>query len=446
MLIFLQAPQCAALALLLGVLGSSLAWGQNTAVIRVGGERQQQMTYGMDFERLWHFREGGVDVDLDELAEWSVGKCRVDYVRIAINPAAELEEGQIDWSVYNRQLAMMRAIQKVRPDIQWFASPRPVHNEVRGAPFTPFPLWISVWQNPLREDPEQERKFLRLEAEKGGAFYVRYLRFMEEQGFKMTYLDAINEATVHLRPADVARMMSYVREEMGDDMPLVIAPSAHNWKAAVQWLQEAIDNDHAGFWDITASHNTRPWGNIDEFVALARTLDRPIWNTELHGFQGPDDKAVENTQVLFTHIRAGYSGINDWLSLGNERKEHKMFRNVNGTLEVMRIYYIFQQLVNTSVGGHYLNTEIPSGLTSTMAFRHDEQGLVTVWALNNTDDAVNTVIQINGFFVEPIEVKWWDADNGREGTAISEGLTGDSSLRHEVKPRSVYCFTFRQLN
>jgi hypothetical protein len=416
------------------------------AVIHVEGMPRQQMTYGMDFERLWHFRDAGVDVDLDELAQWAVGKCRVDYVRIAINPAAELVEGDIKWEVYDRQLEIMRAIQKVRPDIKWFASPRPVHNELKNAPFTPFPLWISVWQNPMRENADEERKFLRLEAEKGAGYYVRYLRFMQEQGFKMTYLDAINEATAHLRAADVARMMDHVREQMGDQMPIVIAPSAHNWNAAVKWINEAKEAGRTDFWQITACHNTRAWGTIDEFVAVARTLDRPIWNTELHGFQGPDDKAVANTHILMQHIRAGYSGINDWLSLGNETKEHKMFRNIAGRLEVMRVYYIFQQLVNTSAGGHYLDTKTSDKLTSTMAFRHDSQGLVTVWALNDTDETVDAVIQIQGYFVEPTEVRWWGPDNGREGSTLTENLTGDSSLRHTIAPRSLYCFTFRQIN
>jgi hypothetical protein len=426
--------------------GFSPIAGAEVAVIRVDAKPLQEMTYGMDFERMWHFRDAGADIDLDELAKWAVGKCKVDYVRVAINPAAELEEGQINWEVYDRQLDMMRAIAKVRPDIKWFASPRPVQNEVKGGPFTPFPLWISVWQNPLREDEGEQRKFLRLEAEKGGDFYVRYLRFMKENGFTMTYLDAINEATGHLKPKDVSRMMDRVKEQMGDEMPIVIAPSAHNWKTAVEWLNDAKAIGRTDFWQITACHNTRAWGNIDEFVAVARTFDRPIWNTELHGFQGPDDKAVANTKVLFDHIRAGYSGINDWLSLGNEKKEHKMFRNIAGKLEVMRVYYIYEQLVNTSGGGRYIETAVPTQLTSTVAFRHEKEGNVTVWALNDTDEAVEVAIQIHGYMVEPTSVRWWSPDNGREGTTLEEGLEGDSSLRYSVKPRSLYCFTFRQIN
>ncbi|HMP77330.1 MAG TPA: hypothetical protein PKE12_13630 [Kiritimatiellia bacterium] len=418
----------------------------DVAVIRVSGKPQQAMTYGMDFERLWHMKDGEAEVDYDALAAWAVDRCKVDYVRIAINPGAELEEGNIRWGEYDMQLRMMRAIQRARPDIKWFASPRPVHNEQKGAPFTPFPLWISVWENPLLEDAEQPRAFLRFEWEKAADYYLRYLAFMKEQGFKITYLDAINEATRHLDPVSVGRMIGRMREALGSEMPLVIAPSAHNWGEAVRWINAAKEAGVADFWDITACHNTRATGSMEAFVALARTLNRPIWNTELHGFQGPDPAASRNSKVLFEHIRAGFGGINDWLSLGNEAKEHKMLRNVGGEVVPMRSYFIFQHLVNTSGGGHYLEATVPEALATTAAFYHRGRGLVTVWALNASEAPVDAVVQIAGVQCHPIEVRHWGTTNEREGAVVTEGLDGDSSIRHTLEPGALYCFTFEQHN
>ncbi|HMP77808.1 MAG TPA: hypothetical protein PKE12_16050 [Kiritimatiellia bacterium] len=412
----------------------------NFARIRVDTIPRQQMRYGMDFERLWHLSDGGVRINYDELADWAVNSCRVDYVRIAINPAAELNEGVTNWAVYNSQLDMMRAFQRARPDLKYFASPRPLQNEQSGAPFTPYPLWISIWSNAF---DEATRSFVRLEAEKGAAYYARFLRFMKDQGFTMTYLDALNEATLHLRPGDVARMMDALRAEMGAEMPLVIAASAHNWEQATSWILEAQAIGRADFWDITASHNTGTQGSLLDFAEQARKLDRPIWNTEIHNWTGPDDVAVRNTDFLFRHIRAGYSGLNDWLSLGNEVKEHKMLRNVRGQLVLMRIYFIFMHLVNTSNGGRYLHTDQPRDLTSSVAFIQEDLGLITVWALNGNTTPANVRIEIPGYACHPTGVRWWSPDNGREGSVLTTGLGVASTLDYTLEGDSLYCFTFQ---
>lgn len=429
--------------LLLFCVGSLAA---EVAVIRVDREPRQTMTYGIDFERLWHFTEKGKSVNFDELAHYAVGECRVDYARVAISTAAEFEEGEINWSAYDRQLEIMRALQRARPDLKFFASPRPIHNDIKGAPFTPFPLSISVWQNPLQGEVAVPRKFLRFEAEKAADYYVRYLRFMRDQGFPMSFLDATNEATLHLSPGDLGTMIDRVRAEMGAEMPLVIAPSAHNRKEAIRWIKEAEKIGRTDFWDITAVHNTRERGTLEEFMAVAEPLDKPVWNTELHGFQGPDADAVKNSLVLWNHIRAGFGGINDWLSLGNEKKTHKMFRNVGGRLEVMRVYYIFKHLVNTSGGARYHASEVPKPLAATAAFYHDEKGIFTVWALNTSEQPVEAVIQIDGYFCHPIEVRWWDAENGREGSVLTEHLEGESSIQHTLSENALYCFTFERHN
>lgn len=413
------------------------------AVVNVDSELQQQMTYGMDFERLWHFRENGKDVDLDELARVSVQECRVDYVRVAIAGGAELVEGEYNWEFYDKQLEIMRALQRARPDIQFFASPRPVHNDQEGAPFTPFPLWISVWQNPLLEDPTMPRQFLRFEWDKAADYYVRYLRFMKEQGFKITYLDIINEGTRHLRPPELAKMADRIREQMGTEMPLVIAPSAHNRPEAIKWIEEAVEIGRADFWDITACHNTSERGSLEEFMAVAKRLDRPVWNTELHKFEGPDDEAAAHSEVLFRYIRAGHSGINDWCSLGNRKKVQSMFRNLDGDLEVMRVYYIFKQLVNTSCGGHYLKSDIPDGLTSTAAFYNPQNELTTVWVLNASEKPVETAIHIAGRSGRLAEIHWWGPDNAREGSIQTEGLEGDGSTPRLLEADTLYCFTFK---
>lgn len=414
--------------------------GQGEREIRVSDTLRQQMTYGMDFERLWHFE--GLE-DLDELARVAVGECKVEYVRIAIDGAAEREEGQINWEVYERQLEIMRALRRANPTVKFFAVPRPFHVAAPGAPYTPFPLWITEFEPAPSKDGRQ--RFVRFHPDKAAGYLVRFLRFMKEQGFEIAYLDSKNECCRFLRPAPIAEMIGRVRAEMGVEMPKVIAPSSYHWRQGAEWLHEAAENGLTDFFDIAASHNTRDVGSPEEFVEAARPFGCPIWNTELHGFQGPDEEAAVRSEILFRHIRAGFGGLNDWLTLGNERKTHKMLRNIEGTLEVMRTYYIFKQLVNTSGGGHYLDTSVPDGLTTTAAFARDD--LLTVWVLNAGEREVpEVVIRFSGHAPGgEVGILWWGPENSRQGSASQAAMSEDGAFRHAIAARTLYCFTFYRM-
>ena len=88
-------------------------------VVTVQQDAGQQMTYGMDFERLWSWsslKEKG------RLARLAVRDCKVDYVRVAINGGAELEEGVLNWSAYDRILDCMRTLKAANPDIRFFSA------------------------------------------------------------------------------------------------------------------------------------------------------------------------------------------------------------------------------------------------------------------------------------------------------------------------------------
>ncbi len=419
--------------------------------VTVAGAKRQQMIYGMDFERLWHW--GLTQDELTRLAELAVKDCHVSYIRVAIDGAAEYNEGEFNWSAYDRQLECMAALKAANPDIRFFAIPRPFHEAIRGryaadspevanAPYICFPLWIAIFENPF---DQANRKFVEFKWDKAADYMVRHIRFLNSKGFKISYVDTKNENDRYFRPAELSKMIQRMRDQLGDEMPLVVGPSSYDWQSGTRWLEDAIAADNTSFFDIAASHNTKNRGSAEQFAQLAASINKPVWNTELHGFQGPDAQAAANTEILWHHIRAGFGGINDWLSLGNERKEHKMFRNIDGRLEVMRTYFIFRHLVNTSTGGHYLHTNVPDELTATAAFAKDD--IVTVWLLSRADDVVSDVVvrldatlKISG----PIEVTWWAPDNDRKGSATEIVSTSESSFTHAIAANALYCFKFRR--
>lgn len=435
-----------AVCVLIGLTVMPLAIAQE---IRVDPNPRQEMMYGMDFERLWHW---GLDADeLIRLADLAVKQCNVTYVRIAIDGAAEFNEGEYDWSVYDRELECIRALQAANPDIRFFASPRPFHEaiaqrygpgsaEKENPPYICFPLWIAEFEYPYEKD---KRKLKAFHWDKAAEYLVRHVRFLTDEGVNVRYLDVKNENDRYFRPTELGLMADRIREQLGDDVPLIVAPSSYDWKGGTEWLEEAVAVGRTDFFDIAASHNTKNRGNPQDFAEAATKLGKPVWNSELHAFYGPDDVAAQNTEILWQHIRAGFGGINDWLSLGNERKEHKMFRNIDGRLEVMRTYYIFKQLVNTSAGGHYLATEHPDEITSSAAFIQGKR--VTVWVLNSADVAIdNASIRLDASWqIEgEVAVTHWGPDNAREGSVETLSLTSGTNITSPIDGRTLYCFEF----
>lgn len=431
-------------ATLFVLAGGPGARAQEARVVTVASEPQQKMAYGMDFERLWSWK--GLK-ERTRLAEFAVRDCKVDYVRVAINGGAEPKEGTFDASAYDDILEVMTVCQAARPDIKFFGSPRPINEAIKDAPWGCYPTWIGAVTNYTNSKGERKWKPLPFEPEKAGDYMVRYVRFMKSKGFTISYLDLKNECCPKYRPAGLAVMAARIRKELGKDAPLLIAPSGFDYIVGGAWVKEAMDGPAGtNFFDILSTHNTRgeKSGPLEDFVALGAKLGKPVWNTELHGWRGNDAAAASNTVILFHQIRTGVGTLNDWLSLGNEKKDYKMFRTMNnGSLEVMRIYYIYKQLVNTSSGGRYVPTTVPAGLTSSAAFLKGD--LMTVWLLNGTAVPAPGIRVDLGRTIADNELKtvWWGPANGREGTVGKAKPATEKSLVADVGAQTLICFEFK---
>ena len=431
------------LAALLMSAGGRDAQAQEARVVTVAQEPRQQMAYGMDFERLWSWK--GLK-EKSKLAEVAVLDCKVDYVRVAVNGGAELKEGTFDESAYKEILEVMTLCKAARPEIKFFGSPRPINEAIKGAPWNCYPPFISGDNSYVNSKGQTKWKHGQLDAEKAGDYMVRYVRFMKSKGFVISYLDLNNECK-QMRPAMLAGTSRRIREQLGAEAPKLLAPSSFDYMEGAKWVNEAIAGSCTNFFDILSTHNTRgeKSGPLDVFVALGTQLGKPVWNTELHGWRGNDAAAVSNTVVLFNQIRTGVCALSDWLSLGNEKKDYKMFRTMdNGSLEVMRIYYIYKQLVNTSSGGRYVPTTIPAGLTSSAAFLRGD--LMTVWLLNGTDTpapGVKVDLGARTLANGAVKTVCWDPGNGREGTTGEAKPTAANALAADVGAQTLICFEFK---
>ncbi len=414
---------------------------QVSCSITVKAEKKQQMTYGMDFERLWAWD----DLEPDEkvkVSKMAVKDCKVDYVRVGINCSAELKEGEIKWEAYDEILDCMNHLRKARPDIKFFAIPRPLHvGATEEVPYICYPLWIAEFGEP---NSKGKRKCTKFHPDKAADYLVRYLKFIRGKGFEITYMDTKNENDF-LRPPELSKMVARIKEQLGDKTPIIIAPSSYDYQSGTGWLQEAIEKKETDFFQIAATHNTKEKGSLEEFVKLAQTINKPSWNTELHDFKGPDNVAALNTEILFKQVRAGISGISEWMSLGQGKKEHKMFRAVDGKLVAMRTYYIFKQLVNTSGGGNYLHTDIPEEITTSAAFI--KENTLTIWALNADEETIaNLSVQLEKYKIDKgdVEVMSWGPIDPREGSVKTlKVVQGADKFNCNIPPCTLHCYAFK---
>ena len=401
--------------------------------------------------------------------------CDVDYIRVAMNSKFELDEGTYDMSAYtNKIIPMMTAMKDEKPDIKFFASPRPLNEAVSGARWQPYPLWVTGASSYTSGSFD-------FQDIKCAEYLIRYLRLMKSYGFKISYMDLTNEWQANsggrITQADARDIAEYMKDyvqnrpspdptDIGDpaivaelptgslpvlvpdDMPLLIGPSSWEFSQGASWIRNLNDNRKRAAIDIAASHNTNRdsgSGTEQSFADQAReTLgdDVEIWNTELHGWKSTSNTdEVTSSHFMFDAVRAGFTAINGWLAIGTPNQGHSYILNGGGTVTRNVKFFIFQKLSNTSNYGTALDLNLPGNLKSSAAFIKDD--LVTVWAVN--DSSSDVPIQVNlGSYTNPsgqvLATRWNEAINvAGEGSTISSP-PGGNSFSATVAANSVHCF------
>lgn len=414
-------------------------------MVVVSNEQRQQMRFGIDAERLWWWYPGIGK----ELARYAVGDLQADYVRVAIFAAYEREEGRKNPKAYERILDMMKALKRENPAIKFFASPRPLEEAYSQeewnrdwdgkVPWSPYPIWILPFE---RTGTDEEGKPIwqmgNLDEKKFTRYMADYLNFMHQEGFSIEYLDVTNE--LEIPSGKVKYMVEHLKEllDPGIKMPLIVAPSSWNMQQGLAWLKSA----NSDMLDIVACHNTDPGGSMESFAELGRTMGKEIWNSELHDWVGVEPhEEIMNSETLWKHIRAGFSGIDSWLFFGPiEGKDHTMIWTDGSSIRTSYKYEIFKQLVNNANRGYYLDTPMPRKDLYTAAFMKDK--VVTVWAFNSSSVPMPDLgfslqgIPLNG---QKVEVTRWHASTSNTGKA-SKISSSRTFFSHTIEGESIYCF------
>ena len=440
----LQAQIRFLLALFTLSLWCSAALGAKEVDLVIGDKKQQKMRFGIDYERLWFWNKSFDDEERTLLAKWSVVDTGVDYIRVAINSAYELKEGELDPTAYTKKIIpMMKEMKKANPDIKFFASPRPLNEVEKKAAWQPYPRWVTG-------DVKNNGSF-DLDWQKCGEYLVRYFGLMREHGFKISFLDITNEwqsvsdEKGRLTGKDVKKIKAYLQSKLpADEMPLIVGPSSWNYQQGGQWLR-SLDSGAKKALDIASSHNTDRAGSAVDFAKTSRKVlgkDAEIWNTELHGWKSTSkENEVTSFYYMLETIRAGFSGINGWLALGTPKQGHSYILNSKGAPVRNVKYFMFRKMSSTSNYGHALNiVRQPSKLSHAAALIKDD--LMTVWVINQGSKDVPVKITAKGQRLAEGEItktQWIKAEDveGEETKLLAASSDSFSSV---IPPKSVCCF------
>lgn len=403
----------------------------NQILLQVGNTRRQVMKYGLDYERLWFWY--GSTSNKNRVAQWSVVDCDIDYMRVAINCAYELTEGDYDLDAYTSKIIpMMRTMQAANPDVKFFASPRPLNEAISGARWQPYPRWITG----------DNGSSFDFDWEKCAEYLLRYLRLMDANGFKIHYLDVTNEWN-YIEPREVKYIRNYLIDNLpaGMDVPLIVAPSTWSFTQGVSWLNRAQSQNVLSGFQIAASHNTGRQGTPQDFADKATELGKEIWDSEVHGWKGKTpDVEIPNSFQMFDRIRAGFTGLDAWLTIGTTAQQHCFILNSGSSVTRNVKYYIFRKLCNTSNYGHAYDINQPSEFTSTAALIRDD--LLTVWVLNNEADTRPIRINVGNRRISDSDVRLtrWNESLALQGVGSIITACFAGSVDAVIEGNSLYCF------
>jgi hypothetical protein len=423
---------------------------ETSGSVEITSSVKQHLRFGIDAERLWYWKTGTFG---NTLADLAVKELKSEFVRVAINCAYEREEGVVNTTAYDKIIDMMTAMKLSNPDIQFFASPRPLNEaytnqeeiDIWGGkcPWSPAPSWVIPWiENGTNSDGTTKWKISSVRSPELTRYYADYLNLMHSHGFKIDYLDITNEKN-EVSPTICKYLFDHIPELLnsGVYMPELVTPSSWNFQQGVNYLNSFTDNQLSSF-TIAASHNTNPAGSPKAFSDKANSINKEPWNTELHGWVGITiQDEIVSSKYFFDHINSGMVGLDSWLFFGPiQGKDHTMIWANSNTAKKSSKYQIFKKVVNNTNGGNYIET-ISNG-EGLMATSFIKNNTTMVCVLNESNfDKPSTEIDfgtwnING---KSIEVTEYGSNLPREGVTSSM-----ASLNNEIvfnaKAKSLFIF------
>lgn len=432
-------------------------------VVTLTDDVKQKICIGLDAERLWYWR----DNMRDELAQLSVGDINVKFARVAIDGGYELNKGVKKPEVYDIQLRMMRAFKEKRPDLLFFATPRPIFNsyteeervELFGhkdnTPWSSVPLWVYEFkENGTKKMPDGTIVPNYVPAgynwENLTAYFADYLNFMHDNGFDFEYMDLTNETETRTTPDVYKYVYDNLKSKLkpGVKMPILIAPSSWSVMGGVEWMKTVKEDEKSAF-GVAAVHNTGDrGGKLETFASLANQMGKPAWNTELHDWVGITTKdEILTADNFFHYFRSGFTGMSGWLFFGpaNGKDHAKLWVNAVAGKHIKSVKYeVFKAIVNNVNDGNYLESVEDrniDGITNTTFIKDN---IISIAVLNKTDRNKIVTYDLGTKIIdEKINGIEWNENLSKSGKSFELEPITKSKFQFSVGAESLYILNIK---
>lgn len=381
----------------------------------------------------------------EEIINWGFGDIDFNTCRIQFDKNQELVEGTKNWDFYKNQLATMKSIKEVNPDIRFFATMRTDYDGYGDD--NNMPDWIVDYST---KD---------IDTTKYAIFLADYIEYMEDQGVAITYLSTTKEWYWYVRPRsadDIIRILNRECDKRGIKMPLISDQGFWSLSQGIKYMSEVSD---LGTQDLYHSFCTHNYQNEDEdkwieSIAAANALGKPMYDDEMStGAGGPsygEEPSVTKPVGVYAEraiaYKAGLSGeifFEIW-SRGIDKETRSIYYPKNGTGTRLRGYYIMKQFANNILNSNYV-TSTPSDMSKvyTMAFRKDDK--LVLWVINDGDNTYeNLPIKISGEKIKgDVSVLSWDSDDDITGETMTiDPDTSEFKINLASNSMASYIFYF----
>lgn len=426
--------------------------------IRVNEPKQQILMMGADMERSANALQSATNTE--EIIKWVFEDIEgINYLRVVYDKHQELKQGEKNMAFYDKQIAGMKQIKAISPDIRFWPTLKTDYDGYGSGNNLPDWIYTGGGYNGGKYDPK------KLNVENYAGFLADYLEHMHLNGVGIYCLSVVKEWSQVVdskRASEVIRALKRECNRRKIPTPVFIGPAAWGVKGGTRDLREikALGDEslYAGF--AMHRYDKPTEAQWAEAVKVAQSMNRPLFDDETsvgsggpnHGVDSDMAKVIKFFADRAGTYRAGLSGevfFETW-SRGKDKETRSIYFKKGGKAKRLRGYWLFKTFAENMIFSHYIpsTTEVAVRGFDTMAFRNDFS--TTVWVMNGTKSNLpSTEFTVDGTPLHedhPIEIKTWcEADPALEGADRTTERTTNSLFKVDLPAVSLSRIRFKHV-
>lgn len=377
-----------------------------------------------------------------EILDWSFADIGFNICRVQYDKNQEMVEGTKNWAFYDKQVATMRAIKVINPDIKFFATMRSDYDGFGDD--NNMPDWIHTYNSKATN------------VVKYGLFLADYCEYMSQQGVPISILSTAKEWMWHVRAYEADDIINTLNSELdirGIEKPIIIDQGFWSLSAGITYLNDVASIGTKDLYQGFCSHNYSNLGPEKwvEIIEKSVALGKPMYDDETstgsgsptYGEERAMYKQIDEYIKKAERYAAGLSGeifFEIW-SRGIDKETRSIYYPASGTGRRLRGYYMMKQFSNNILNHRYLTSSINSlPNVHTITFRKENK--IVLWVINEGDAEYTIPIQMDQSTITSLVTSHYWTNNtaieGAKNTYIASGNTFQTTVEGE----SMNCYIF----